>query len=137
VIPCALYLVRFRPGSVHTGMPVDRFLEVAAAKDQVVARRFPRDGGVRRTADDRTLDALYEREATRLWSGRRPVLLGQIVSRGLVQRSRRRARLVAWAAWGRLSPSSLRLAARLWIRGRDHAAGRLLRDGHAVEWRFG
>jgi hypothetical protein len=41
-----------------------------------------------------------------------------------------------WAAWGALSPASLRLALRIFTRLRDRLAGRRLRDGTPREWRF-
>jgi hypothetical protein len=133
VLPEALYAVRFRSRSAHTGMPLDRFLRVSAAKDRVVRERF----GASRSEDDRTVEALYEREATRLWSGGRPALLGELAARSVIRRSGRRVWPLVWAAWGRVSPGSLRLAVRLWIRTRDRAAARRLPHGQEVEWRFG
>lgn len=117
-------------------MPVQRFLRVAAAKDLVVSERFP-ELGPPRSQHDRVADVLYEREASGLWSGERPALLGQLAARGLVGRLWRRVWLLAWAGWGRVSPGSLRLALRLWISARDRAAGRRLPDGEPVEWRYG
>jgi glycosyltransferase involved in cell wall biosynthesis len=136
VIPRELYSVRFHAGSTHWRMPVQRFLHVAAAKDRVLAERFP-ERGRQRSQDDRVADVLYEREASGLWSGARPALFRQLAARGLVRRLGRRAWLLPWAGWARISPGSLRLALRVWISARDRAAGRRLSDAEAVEWRYG
>ena len=136
VIPQELYAVRFHAGSTHSRMPVQRFLRVAAAKDRVVFERFP-DSGPPRSEDARAVDVLYEREASRLWSGERPALLGQLAARGSFGRLGRRVRLLVWAAWGRVSPGSLRLGLRLWISACDRVASRRLPDGELVEWRYG
>jgi glycosyltransferase involved in cell wall biosynthesis len=130
VIPDALYSARFHSGSVHSRMPVQRFLQVATAKDRVVSQRFP---GRARSVDDCAADVLYEREASVLWSGERPALLRQLADRRL----RSRASLLAWAAWARVSPRSLRAVLRLIIAGRDRVAGLRLPSREWVEWRYG
>jgi hypothetical protein len=134
VLPWALYSVRHHTGSVHRAMTAERFVRVAATKGRVIARRFP---DAARSPDDCAIDALYEREAERLWSGHRPALFGQLATRGLTRRLGRRAWLLAWAAWGKVSPSSLRVGLRLRMWARDRVAGRNLRDREVVEWRFG
>jgi glycosyltransferase involved in cell wall biosynthesis len=134
VLPWALYYVRHHSDSAHRGMSTERFVSVATTKGQVLARRFP---DAARSPDDRTIDALYEREAEQLWSGRRPTLLRQLTARGLAPRLGRRAWLLVWAGWGCLSPGSLRLALRLRTWARDRTAGRNLNDREVVEWRYG
>lgn len=137
VLPCSLCGVRFHGRSTTARMPVERALRVAAAKDRVLSERFPGAVGPARSQNDRKIDVLYTREARRLWGGGRPTLLRQLSAHGLIGRLPRRPWLLAWAVWGRLSPGSLRLALRLWIRARDRAAGRRLPQGEPVEWRFG
>jgi glycosyltransferase involved in cell wall biosynthesis len=134
VLPRTLHYVRHHTDSAHRGMSPERFVRVAATKAQVLARRFP---DAARSPADRTIDALYEREAEQLWSGGRPALLRELAARGLTPRLGRRAWLLVWASWGRLSPGSLRLVLRLGIRARDRVAGRRLHDREVVEWRFG
>ncbi len=136
VITSALNAVRFHASSVTARMPVECALRVSASSDRVLAERFPQRGAARSEAD-RTIDVLYGRESKRLWIGERPALLGQLAGRGLVSRMKTRPGLLAWAAWGRTSPGTLRAALRLWIRARDRAAGRRLPEGESVEWRFG
>jgi glycosyltransferase involved in cell wall biosynthesis len=116
VLPGALYAFRFHRRSMTARTEVQPAMEGAAASE---------------------IEALYLREASRLWSGERPALLGELVARRLVRRLGRRAWLLAWAGWARLSPGSLRLMLRTWIRARDRAAGRRLPDGEPVEWQFG
>jgi mannitol-1-phosphate/altronate dehydrogenase len=43
---------------------------------------------------------------------------------------------LALAAWGRVSPASLRLSLRNFIRARDLLAGRFVKDGSPYEWRL-
>jgi glycosyltransferase involved in cell wall biosynthesis len=136
VITQALNAVRFHMRSATARMPVERAVRTSASKDRVVFERFPRMGKPR-SKGDLTVDVLYTRESRRLWSGERPALLGQLAARGLVGRLRGRPWLLVWAAWGRVSPRSLRRAVRLWIRARDLIAGRRLPDDESVEWRFG
>jgi hypothetical protein len=44
--------------------------------------------------------------------------------------------ILLWAAWGEVSPGSLRLTLRGVIRARDRAATIRIRDGRPREWRF-
>lgn len=136
VLPLALYSVRFHAGSMTAGTPLERAVRVAAARDRAILERFPH-ARLARSEDERVVDVLYEHEAMRLWSGKRPALLSRMTSRGLIRRVVRRPWLLVWGAWGQASPGSLRLAIRLWSCARDRAAGRRVPNGEPVEWRFG
>jgi glycosyltransferase involved in cell wall biosynthesis len=136
VLPEALYAVRFHAGSMTAEAPLELALRVAAARDRAVSERFPHMGATR-SGGDLAVDVVYEHEAMRLWSGARPALLSRLADRGLIRRLGRRPWLLVWAAWGRVSPGTLRWAIRLWTGMHDRAAGRRIPDGKAVEWRFG
>lgn len=73
----------------------------------------------------------------RLWSGYTPEILGPLWRRGDLSWNLATVITIVWAVWGRLSPSSLRLALRCLIRTRDLLASRRLEDGRPHEWRFG
>jgi glycosyltransferase involved in cell wall biosynthesis len=133
VIASALYSVRFRAASTHRSMSAKQFLEVSEQKGRVVAGRFPEWHAA--MPDD--LDALYEREAEKLWTGGRPDLLAELDAHGLAHTMAGRRALRLWARWGRIHPASLRAALRLAIWARDRMAARHVAEGEEVEWHFG
>lgn len=78
------------------------------------------------------LQELYARGALRLWSGDSPSVLRQIPLR--LQPNT--ARILIWALWGELNPSTLRLGLRWFIRTRDLFASIVVKNGRPREWRF-
>lgn len=74
--------------------------------------------------------------SARLWSGHSPAVLGSLWQRGALAPDRATALALVWAAWGALSPSSLRLLIRSITRARDLLASRRLGDRRLHEWRF-
>jgi glycosyltransferase involved in cell wall biosynthesis len=77
----------------------------------------------------------FARGAVRLWSGERPRALAGLV------RDRAAGRwatlpMLAWAAWGSVSPRSLRWCLRSVIVARDRLSGLSIKDGGVYEWRF-
>jgi hypothetical protein len=74
--------------------------------------------------------------SSRLWSGHSPAVLNSLWQRGALALDRATALALVWAAWGALSPSSLRLLIRSITRARDLAASRRLGNRRLHEWRF-
>jgi hypothetical protein len=72
----------------------------------------------------------------RLWAGESPGILGELLRNGSFKPRRAWLSTLVWAAWGRVSPGTLRLFLRCLVRGRDLLAGTRLRDGKAYEWRL-
>ena len=72
----------------------------------------------------------------RLWSGHRPAMLGPLLTRGSLRLDLATLQTFVWAAWGTLSPASLRYFLRGLVRVRDRAASRFIKDGRPYEWRF-
>jgi hypothetical protein len=74
--------------------------------------------------------------SSRLWSGHSPAVLNSLWQRGALAPDRATALALVWAAWGALSPSSLRLLMRSITRARDLLASRRLGNRRLHEWRF-
>jgi glycosyltransferase involved in cell wall biosynthesis len=73
--------------------------------------------------------------ALQLWAGHRPEALRLLLASGAHKSwSATTIYTLAWSAWGRLSPGSLRTCLRCFIRARDLLVSRRLRDGRAYEW---
>lgn len=73
--------------------------------------------------------------ATRLWSGRRPRVLRRMLRRGELRANLKSLEAFVWAAWGELSPGTLRLFIRSALHLRNLAARRHLAGRDALEWR--
>jgi glycosyltransferase involved in cell wall biosynthesis len=137
VLPDPLYRVRYHVASTSMSVPSVAVRRNAVGKARVTAGRFGAHPGPSIYADDTGAGRLYLREAMRLWAGERPALLRELRLRDLRERPLRRVPLLAWGAWARVSPGTLRSVLRLWIRARDARHARALPDGRPVEWRFG
>ena len=81
-------------------------------------------------------DALYQRGAMRLWAGRPPAILGDTLRHGGLCLGGRGLMALVLGLWGGVSPVSLRVSLRSFIRARDRLAGRRMKDGVAREWRL-
>jgi glycosyltransferase involved in cell wall biosynthesis len=94
-------------------------------------------GGDRNGRDpDALASVIYLRGSMRLWAGDTPSALGPLCRRESFGLSPRFLRTLAWAAWGHISPESLRLFLRSVVRARDLLAGWRVRDGGLYEWRL-
>ena len=145
VLPDTLYLYRYHVSNSTGGSPVEHrarlygvrqlcFGEFAAGRDYegVLARAAGRNG----TGPRADADALYQTGAMRLWAGHPPGILADALRPGALTFNSRSLLALALAVWGRVSPSSLRLSLRSFIRARDLAAGRRVKDGSPCEWRL-
>ncbi|HKR02449.1 MAG TPA: glycosyltransferase family A protein [Pyrinomonadaceae bacterium] len=103
--------------------------------DEKTAR--PAKGGANGDGRGQDLGAIRYASALRLWAGHRPETLRLLLARGVHRRWNAEAMYtLAWAAWARLSPGSLRACLRLFIRVRDRLVSLRLRDGRAYEWQL-
>jgi hypothetical protein len=82
------------------------------------------------------LHALRSIGSLQLWAGHRPEALRLLLANSACRWTAETIRTLGWAAWGSVSPGSLRACLRCFIRTRDLLAGRRLRDGRAYEWRL-
>ena len=80
--------------------------------------------------------ALRSQGALRLWAGETPGVFGHLV-RAEFRFNRTWLQTLVWAAWGSVSPRTLRLFLRALVRVRDALAGLRIEDGKAYEWRLG
>jgi hypothetical protein len=72
--------------------------------------------------------------STRIWAGRRPESLSRLLRHGALRPDVESAAILAWAAWGALSPRSLRFCLAAGVTLRDRRVRRLFADG--VPWRW-
>jgi hypothetical protein len=86
------------------------------------------------TRAEATVGALRWLGGIRLWSGQRTGVLGAILRSGSLSPST--LPVLLWAAWGSVSPGSLRLVLRGLIRVRDFAASVSIKGGRPLEWRL-
>jgi glycosyltransferase involved in cell wall biosynthesis len=75
------------------------------------------------------------RGSTRLWSGRSPQVLRQMLRRGGLGANPQSLQALLWGAWGELSPRTLRLLIRSLLRLGNLAARPRLAGRDSVEWR--
>ena len=72
---------------------------------------------------------------TRLWAGHPPAVFGRLLAEEFPPCNLRTLGTLAWAAWGSVSPASLRLFLRSVIRTRDLLASLRVEDGRPYDWR--
>jgi glycosyltransferase involved in cell wall biosynthesis len=144
VLPDALYRYRYHAGTTSLTALEEDAASVGRLRDRCLAEhRAGRDWADlleatgREDPTDATADALRSLGALRLWSGKRPGVLGTLLRSRSIRLSPSALRLLPWAAWGSLSPGSLRLVLRGLIRARDWAATIRVKDSRPREWRFG
>ena len=130
VLPDVLYHYRYHRGCSTI------FSLMASATDNNGSRRFvyeprspQRDSGV-------DLRALRAAASMQLWAGQRPQLLKLLLADGAIRWNAQSVYTLAWAAWARVSPGSLRACLRGFIRTRDLLASSRHPDGRICEWRF-
>lgn len=71
----------------------------------------------------------------RLWSNARPRMLGPLLRRGDLRFDAETGRTLVWAAWGEISPTTLRWFLLFMLQLRNVGAARRLRGRRFVEWR--
>jgi glycosyltransferase involved in cell wall biosynthesis len=82
------------------------------------------------------LTAFYLLGGMRLWSGQPPGILPEMLAIESLKWNIETLVALASAAWGSVSPGSLRLFLRSVIRTRDLIAGLHVKDGRPYEWRL-
>jgi len=90
----------------------------------------------RHSSNGNDLSSLYLLGAMRLWARERPEVLRLMLARKSWDWNFRTLAAIAAAAWGDISPATLRFSLRTLIRARDLLAGINVKDGRAYEWRF-
>lgn len=139
VIADVLYRYRFHAAAA-TARPDEQHLaaidlmyrcadRAAAAQDYSTLLNHSGNGT---TPDPRTLRSVA---APLLWAGEPTRILKSLGRLGNPVGSTANVRALFWAAWGELSPGSLRFLLRVFIRLRDRAASRTIHDGMVVQWR--
>jgi len=146
VLPEPLYLYRYHCDNTTGGTPVEHRARLYGVRGLCLAEfRAGRDYSAllselaswNGAAPRATADALYQTGAMRLWAGRPPGILADALRPGALGLKPRALLALTLAVWGRVSPASLRLSLRAFIRARDAVAGRRLKDGEPCEWRLG
>ncbi len=130
VLPDALYHYRYHQENSTI------FHLTTKAEDNNGQRRFVHDPRLPEGAGSPDLRALRSAASMQLWAGQRPKLLRGLLAEGLLKLNAQSVYTLAWAAWARVSPGSLRACLRGFIRTRDLLAGSRHRDGRVCEWRF-
>jgi glycosyltransferase involved in cell wall biosynthesis len=82
------------------------------------------------------LAAFYMLGAMRLWAGEPPSVLPDMLAIKSLKWNIKTLIALVSAAWGSMSPGSLRLFLRSFIRTRDLAASLRVKDGRPYEWRL-
>ena len=144
VLPDTLYSYRFHSGSTTQASAHERLERAINLMYHCIAeRRAGRDYTALLDSTDepcarpcRAPRTFFSLGSPRLWSGHRPEMLGPLLRRGALGLNRTTLQTLVWAAWGALSPASLRYFLRGLVRMRDRAASRFIKDGRPYEWRF-
>ena len=83
------------------------------------------------------LAAFYMLGAMRLWAGDPPMLLQPMLEKKSLKWNLKTLMILVSAAWGHVSPPTLRVFLRSSIRARDLLASVRVKDGRPYEWRLG
>lgn len=129
VLPDVLYHYRYHQGCTT-------IFQLTAEAQENGLRRFVYDRRLPDGASGPDLRALRSAASIQLWAGQRPELLRLLLADGALKWNAQSAYTLAWAAWARVSPGSLRASLRAFIRTRDLLAGTRHRDGRVCEWRY-
>lgn len=130
VLPDVLYHYRYHQRNATI------FHLTASAKDKNGLKRFVNGPCLPEESNGTDLRALRSAASMQLWAGQRPKFLELLLADGALRWNTQSAYTLAWAAWARVSPGSLRACLRGFIRARDLLAGSRHRDGRVCEWRF-
>ena len=84
---------------------------------------------------DRASNPHYTRAAMRLWSGEPPGVFRELLADGSCRWTVEGMGMLAWAAWGCLSPASLRWSLRCVTTIRDRVCSLWITDGVGYKWR--
>jgi glycosyltransferase involved in cell wall biosynthesis len=130
VLPAALYRHRSSVLSTRIASPAET---VEAAVDRMYRQvRGDRPGTA---SDGKILPQVYlSLGSTRLWAGHSPAVLARLLRNGALQWNLETGGILVWAAWGALSPRSLRFVLKLMVAVRDRAAGRRFPDDAIYHW---
>lgn len=119
-LPDVLYHFRYHSGNAT--------LLNGARGVQAVTERYSQNGV--------DLTAFYLLGAMRLWSGQPPGILPDMLAIEPLKWNIKTLIALASAAWGSISPGTLRLFLRSFIRTRDLIASLHVKDGRPYEWRL-
>jgi glycosyltransferase involved in cell wall biosynthesis len=144
VLTEALYRYRFQVNSVTCGAAAASAARVIGLRHRCLAEfRRGRDytrllAEAERNGSHPTAlaDALYLRGSMRLWAGHPPAILGPVLQHRSLALGPRTLRTLVWATWASVSPASLRLFLRAFIRTRDFLASYSIKDEGIYEWRL-
>jgi glycosyltransferase involved in cell wall biosynthesis len=133
VVTEPLYRYRFTAVSTTGGARRERAIETERTKRLALQARFGVPLG---DSADVAAGALYERAAVRVWAGRRPAIVGDLVRMRLVGLRPRRLRLLAWSVAATVSPRVVRRATGAVAELRDWRARRRLGSRTVCRWSF-
>ena len=129
VVPKVLY--QHRASILSTRLTSDREL-VEAAVDGMY--RQMRAGPAAPQGGKRLPRVFVSLASTRLWAGRRTRTLRRVLSRGALQPDWESAAVLAWSLWGSVSPRTLRMVLRTFIRLRNALAKRAIDEKIVFRW---
>lgn len=90
----------------------------------------------RHSPNGQDLASYYMLGAMRLWSGQSPQILQSLLARKSWPWNLRTLTALVSATWGSVSPATLRMFLRSFIRARDLLASFRVKDGRPYEWRW-
>lgn len=129
-----LYRYRFSETSTRLNIPVAQLqhaFDVKRARQRAYRRLPP----ISPSAVDLRPETLRVVGSLRLWSGGRPGILRQLLRSQALGWNLNAAKVLAWAAWGAISPGTLRASMRLAGALRTRATRRRIGSATMVEWR--
>jgi len=130
VLPAALYRHRSSVLSTRIASPAEK---VEASVDRMY--RHVQGGDATPRASRKILPQVFlSLGSTRLWAGHSPAVFRRLLRRGALGWNLQSVGILGWAAWGAVSPRSLRFVLKLMVAARDRTAGRRFPDEAVYEW---
>jgi len=130
VLPAALYRHRSSVLSTRIASPADK---VEASVDRMY-RHVRGDDSARRASEKILPQVFLSLGSTRLWAGHSPAVFRRLLRRGALGWNLESLGVLGWAAWGAVSPRSLRFVLKTMVAARDRAAARRFPDDAVYEW---
>lgn len=144
VLTDVLYYYRFHVNTVTSSRPMERIARTYCVRQRCLEElergqdytRLLTEVEVNGQHSEALAYALYLRGSMRLWAGHPPDVLKLLFEHKILGFGPFYLRTLVWATWGWLSPESLRLFLRSFLRARDLLASVHVKTGGIHEWRL-
>ena len=144
ILPEVLYHYRYHTSNSTGSLPLEHLVSTIGGRNNYLTQ-FRQNGDRakarppdvhKRNRGTAAADALYQIGSMRLWAGRPPRILRDVIRTESFGVSVRALRTILFAIWGSVNAASLRTCLRAFIRARDFIASQRLANASYYDWRL-